>query len=122
MPFPNRMVIQGDRFYVASRRRRKERFLGMIRQIKLSPGMSIASLMCDHQSPHFDPNLAEERPTKSKKEFRIYKFFKLSGIDCKKAFLKNRTGSRIFELISTFVLYGLYMDHIIWTKIELKLQ
>ena len=70
MPFPNRMVIQGDRFYVASRRRRKERFLGMIRQIKLSPGMSIASLMCDHQSPHFDPNLAEERPTKSKKEFR----------------------------------------------------
>ena len=67
MPFPNRMVIGGDRFYVASRRRKKERFLGMIRQIKLSPGMSIASLMCDHPSPHFDPNLAEERPTKSKK-------------------------------------------------------
>lgn len=65
------MVIQGDRFYVASRRRRKERFLGMIRQIKLSPGMSIASLMCDHPSPHFDQNLAEERPSKSKKELRI---------------------------------------------------
>ena len=33
--------VTNDRFYVASRRRRRERFLGLIRQIRFAPGISL---------------------------------------------------------------------------------
>ena len=46
------MTIQNDRIYVASRRRRRERFLGLIRQVKFGPGMSFQHIVCQNDYDH----------------------------------------------------------------------
>ena len=55
--FQEEMRIVGDRFYIGSRRRRKERFNGLIRQVKFYSGLSIQSVICNENQ--LNPNLAE---------------------------------------------------------------
>lgn len=56
-------TVTTDRVYIASRRRRRERFLGLIRQIKFGPGMSYQSLVC--QGDEYDHQLADIKPKKA---------------------------------------------------------
>ncbi|XP_066478422.1 thrombospondin-type laminin G domain and EAR repeat-containing protein [Tiliqua scincoides] len=45
-PFPTSMTVTGSRFYVASRRRRKGFFTGLLRQLVLLPGSDATSQLC----------------------------------------------------------------------------
>jgi len=73
--FKEEMRIFGDRFYVASRRRRKERFLGLIRQVKFYTGLSIPDMICKSDKKNFYPNLAELGPTKpTNRPFPVIRF------------------------------------------------
>ena len=46
------MKIQNDRIYISSRRRRRERFLGLIRQVKFGAGMSFQHIVCQNDYDH----------------------------------------------------------------------
>ncbi|CAK8674045.1 thrombospondin-type laminin G domain and EAR repeat-containing protein-like isoform X2 [Clavelina lepadiformis] len=50
--FPRKLIVKGSRFHVASRRRKRNRFSGMLRQVKLMLGADASNYLCSSAYEH----------------------------------------------------------------------